>query len=139
MVVNRKPTGTGKSMPAGLALGWLVSMTITAASCGLITWLILSGKTGWGTMGYGAMAILFVASYAGAAAACRMIMHRKLLVCIISGAIYLFSLTAIAALMFGGRLDGVWATALLVAGGTAAAALVHCAEKKNNGRRRRKR
>lgn len=139
MVVNRKPTGTGKSMPVGLALGWLVSTSITVVTCGLITWMILSGKTGWGTMGYGAMAILFVASYAGAAVACRMIMRRKLIACIFSGAIYLISLTAIAALMFGGRLDGVWTTALLVAGGTAAAALVHCAEKKGNSRRRRKR
>ncbi|MGM9603607.1 MAG: hypothetical protein ACI3XG_00905 [Faecousia sp.] len=138
MVVNRKPTGTVKSMPVGLALGWTAAMLMTAAACGLLAWLILSGKAGWEAMGYGAMAILLAASYAGAAVSCRMIMHRKLLVCILSGVIYLCSLTAITALMFGGKLDAVWVTALLVAGGTATAALVHCAEKRGNGRKRKK-
>lgn len=139
MVVNRKPTGTVKSMPVGLALGWVASMAITAAACGLVAWAILSGKAGWEAMGYGVMAILLVSSYAGASVSCKMIMHRKLLVCILSGILYLCSLAAITALMFGGKFDAVWITALLVAGGTATAALVHCAEKKENGRRKRKR
>lgn len=139
MVVNRKPTGTGKSMPEGLAMGWIVSMVITVVACGLITWLILSGKSGWEVMGYGTIVILLVASYAGATVSCRMIMHRKLLVCILSGVIFLFSLTLITVLLFGGQLDSIWITALLTVGGTATAALVHCAEKKGSARRRRKR
>lgn len=139
MVVNRKPTGTGKSMPAGLAMGWIVSMVITVVVCGVITWLILSGKAGWEVIGYGAIVILLVASYAGATVSCKMIMHRKLLVCILSGVIFLFSLTLITVLLFGGQLDSIWITALLTAGGTATAALVHCAEKKGGARRRRKR
>lgn len=138
MVVNRKPTGTGKSMPAGLVMGWMVSMVITIVACGVITWLILSGKAGWKVMGYGAIAILFAASYVGAAVSCRMIMHRKLLVCILSGVIFLFSLTTITALLFGGQLDSIWITALLTAGGTTMAVLVHCAEKKGSVRRSRK-
>ena len=139
MVVNRKPTGTVKSIPAGLVLGWAVSMLITVVACGVLAWLILSGKAGWGAMGYGAMGTLLAASYAGAAVSCRMIMHRKMLVCILSGVIYLCSLTVITALLFGGKFDAVWVTALLVAGGTATATLVHCAEKKGNGRKRKKR
>ena len=139
MVVNRKSTGTAKSMPAGLALGWAVSIGITAAACALLSAFILSGKTGWGTMGYGAMAILLLSSYAGAAVSCKLIQHRKLLVCSLSGAIYLLSLAAMTALLFGGEFGPIWITGLLVAGGTAAAALVHCAEKKDNGRRRKKR
>ena len=82
-------------MPAGLAMGWIVSMVITVVVCGVITWLILSGKAGWEVMGYGAIVILLVASYAGATVSCKMIMHRKLLVCILSGVIFLFSLTLI--------------------------------------------
>ena len=139
MVVNRKPTGTGKSMPAGLAMGWIVSMVITVVVCGVITWLILSGKAGWEVMGYGAIVILLVASYAGATVSCKMIMHRKLLVCILSGIIYLCSLAAITALLFGGEFEGIWLSALLVAGGVGASALVHCAEKRDGGRRRKKR
>ena len=139
MVVNRKPTGTGKSMPAGLAMGWIVSVVITAVACGVITYLILDGKAGWEVMGYGAIIILIAASYAGAAVSCRMIMHRKLLVCILSGVIYYFSLTVVTVLLFGGQLDSIWITALLTAGGTAMAVLVHCAEKKGSARRKRKR
>lgn len=139
MVVNRKPSGTIKSMPVGLALGWVVSMGFTIGTCGLLALIILNGKAGWGIVGYGAMVILLVASYAGAAVSCRLIRHRKLLVCALSGAVYLFSLAAITALLFGGEFGTAWLTALLVAGGAATAALVHCAEKKDDGRRRKKR
>ena len=139
MVVNRKPTGTIKSMPVGLALGWAVSMGLTLGACGILTWIILSGKAGWDIVGYGAMVTLLAASYAGAAISCRLIRHRKLMVCGLSGAVYLFSLAAITALLFGGDFGTAWLTALLVAGGAATAALVHCAEKKSEGRGRKKR
>lgn len=139
MVVNQKPSGMAKSMPIGLALGWTASMIITAAGCALLAGAILSGKTGWGTVGYGAMVILLAASYAGAAVSCNLIRHRKLLVCMLSGVFYLLSLTAATALLFGGEFGPVWLTVLLVAGGASTAALVHCAEKKEERRRRKKR
>ena len=139
MVVNRRPTGTAKSMPYGLVLGWLMSAGLTAAACGGLAWLIISGKTGWEAMGYGAIVTLLGASYAGAAVACKINMHRKLLVCILSGVIYLCSLVAITALLFGGNIEGAWLSALLVAGGSGTAALVHCAEKRDKGGRRKKR
>ena len=139
MVVNRKPSGTAKSMPAGLAMGWVTSMVITAAACGLLAWLILEGKTGWEAMGYGAIITLLAASYAGSSMACKLISRRKLLVCILSGVIYLFSLGLITALLFGGRLEGIWISGLLVLGGAGTAALVHCAEKRNKGKGRKKR
>lgn len=139
MVVNRKPTGTAKSMPMGLLVGWGISMLMTVLLCGLLAGLILSGKTGWEAMGYGAIGILLAASYVGSGVSCRLIMHRKLLVCILSGIIYLCSLAAITALLFGGKYEGIWLSALLVAGGVGASALVHCAEKRDGGRRRKKR
>lgn len=139
MVVNRKPTGTAKSMPVGLAIGWAVSMGITAVACTLLTVLILSGKTGWEAMGYGAIGILLLSSYVGAAVSCSLIRHRKLLVCSLSGIIYLLSLVAVTVLLFNGEFGPIWLTGLLIAGGVAAAALVHCAKKKDTGRRRKKR
>ena len=139
MVVNRKPSGMAKSIPVGLAMGWAVSMVMTAGACGVLTWLILNEKTGWEAMGYGAMVILLAASYTGAAVSCRLIKHRKLLVCILSALIYLCSLALITALLFGGKLEGIWITALLAAGGSSTAALVHCAEKKDGSRGRKKR
>ena len=47
MVVNRKPSGTAKSMPVGLAIGWIVETLVTAATCMLLAILILNGKAGW--------------------------------------------------------------------------------------------
>lgn len=139
MVVNRKPTGTAKSMPVGLLMGWIVSAMITVVICGGLAWLILSEKTGWEAMGYGAIVTLLAASYAGSAVSCRLIMHRKLLVCILSGVLYVCSLTAITALLFGGGIQGIWLTALLTAGGSGTAALVHCAENRDRRRGRKKR
>ena len=139
MVVNRKPTGTAKSMPVGLLMGWLASAVITVTACAILAWLILSEKTGWEAMGYGAIVTLLAASYIGAAVSCKLIMHRKLLVCVLSGVLYLCSLTLITALLFGGGLQGIWLTALLTAGGSGTAALVHCAEKRDRRRGRKKR
>lgn len=139
MVVNQKPSGMAKSMPKGLGLGLGVSMGITVAACTLLSWMILSGKAEWDVMGYGVIGVLLAASYTGATVSCRAIKHRKLLVCILSGVLYLCALAGITALLFGGRLDGVWISAMLIAGGTGLAALVHCAEKQEKGRRRKKR
>lgn len=139
MVATRKPTGTAKSMPVGLLLGSMVAAMITVTICAVLAWLILNEKTGWEAMGYGAIVTLLAASYAGASVSCRLIMHRKLLVCILSGVLYLCSLTAITALLFGGGIQGIWLTALLTAGGSGTAALVHCAEKRDRRRGRKKR
>lgn len=139
VVVNRKPTGTAKSMPAGLAMGWVVSLGMTAGACGVLAWLILNEKAGWEVMGYGAILTLMAAAYAGAGISCRLIQHRKMLICALSGVLYLVSLTAITALLFGGKPEGIWLTALLTAGGSGTAAVVHCAEKREKRKGRKKR
>lgn len=139
MVVNRKPSGTAKSMPVGLALGWVTEMLVTVAACTLLAALILNGQAGWGAMGYGVMGILLLSAYLGAATACSQVGRRKLMVCGISGAIYLLTLAAIVVLFFDGKFDAVWVPTLLVAGGTAAAALLHCREKQEKSRRKRSR
>ena len=139
MVVNQKPTGTAKSMPIGLAYGWAVSVGITALLCGVLAILVLNGKIGWETVGYGAMVMIVGAAYIGAAVSCWAIKHRKLIVCLMSGAIYLCTLIGVTALLFGGVQGSIWVTAMLIAGGTTAAALVHSAEKKSTRQGRRKR
>lgn len=139
MVVNRKPSGTAKSMPAGLAFGWMAELLVTAAACLLLAMLILNGRAGWEAMGYGVMVILLLSSYLGAAISCKLVERRKLLVCALSGAIYLLTLMAIVVLFFDGSFDAIWATAMLIAGGAAAAALMHCHEAPEKSRRRKKR
>ena len=120
MVTNRKPSGTAKSMPVGLAMGWITQMLVTVLACVLPAMLILNGRAGWEAMGYGVMVILLLSAYLGAA-------------------IYLVTLVAIVVLFFDGRFDAVWVPALLVAGGAAAAALVHCRKKEAKSRRRKRR
>lgn len=139
MVVNRKPSGTAKSMPAGLAMGWVAQMLVTAAACLLLAMLILNGRAGWEAVGYGVMIILLLSSYLGAAISCKRIERRKLLVCGLSAIIYFLTLVAMVILLFDGRFDAVWAPAMLIAGGAMAAALMHCREPQEKGRRRRKR
>jgi len=139
MVVNQKPTGTAKSMPIGLAYGWGTSVGVTALLCALLAILILNGKIGWETAGYGAIVMIAGSAYVGAAVSCRMIKHRKLIVCLMSGAIYLCTLLGTTALLFGRVQGSMWVTVMLIVGGTTAAALVHSAEKKSPRQGRRKR
>lgn len=139
MVVNQKPTGTAKSMPIGLAYGWVASVGITALLCALLAILVLNGKIGWETVGYGAMVMIAGSAYAGAAVSCWTIKHRKLIVCLLSGAIYLCTLIGATALLFGGVQGSILVTVMLIAGGTTAAALVHSAEKKSTRQGRQKR
>lgn len=140
MAMNRKPGGTAKSMPVGLAMGWITQMLVTVLACVLLAMLILNGRAGWEAMGYGVMVILLLSAYLGAATACSQIGRRKLLICGISGGIYLLTLVAMVVLFFDGRFDAIWVPALLVAGGAATAALIHCREKwVKSHRRKRKR
>lgn len=139
MVVNRKPSGTAKPMPIGLAMGWITGMAITVATCVLIAALILNGKTGWGTMGYGTMGALLLSSYLGAAISSKLVGRRKVMVCALSGVIYLCTLFLAAFLLFGGGIESMWLPALLVAGGAALAGLLHSSEKQGKTHRKRRR
>lgn len=138
MVVNRKPSGTAKSMPVGLAIGWIVETLVTAATCMLLAILILNGRAGWGAMGYSATGALLLSSYLGAAISCKLVGRQKIMVCALSGAIYLCTLLLAALLLFGGKLDSMWLPALLAVGGTALACLLHGTEKQVKTRRRRR-
>lgn len=139
MVVNRKPSGTAKSMPVGLAIGWIVETLVTAATCMLLAILILNGRAGWGAMGYSATGALLLSSYLGAAISCKLVGRQKIMVCALSGAIYLCTLLLAALLLFDGKLDSMWLPALLAVGGTALACLLHGTEKQGKTRRRRRR
>lgn len=139
MVVNRKPSGTTKSIPVGLAMGWLAEMLVTVITCMVLAMLILNGRAGWGTMGCGAMAVLFLSAYLGAAISSRLVGRRKMMVCALSGTIYLCTLLVAALLLFGGRLDSMWLPALLAAGGAALAGLLHGTPQQGKTRRRKRR
>ena len=142
MVVNRKVTGTAASMPAGLALGALVSLAVTAGGSVIAARLILGERMPEESVGYCSMAILLLASALGAWTAAGRIKHRGGYVCLLSGIVYYGCLLAATALFFGGIYQGMGATALVVLAGCGAAALLGMNRQKapsHRGRRRKHR
>lgn len=131
MVANPKFTGQSKSMPIGLALGWGISLGITILGSALLSMLILNGTINWKHSGYGVMVVLLLSSYVGASFAAGALKSRRLLVCMLSGVLYLFTMLGITALFFDGQYEAVSITSALIVGGSMCAALVHSAEKKN--------
>ena len=69
------------------------------------------------------MVILFLAAALGCRLAYRKIKHRRLLVFFLTALGYLVSLTAITALFFGGRFEGIFPTAMLIIGSSGMAFL----------------
>ena len=114
MTVNQKVTGTAMSIPAGLALGGLVSLAVTAVGSALTAWLILSGKLSEATVGYCTMVILLLSSMAGAAVSIGKIRRLRFQMGIAAGAIYYTCLLAMTALFFGGIYEGAGVTALMI-------------------------
>ena len=131
MVMNRKVTGTAASLPVGLAVGAVVSSAVTAAGSALAAKLVLGGSIPEGAIGYCAMVILLLASALGAWTAAGRIRHRRLYVCMLSGAVYYGCLLMLTALFFGGQYQGMGVTALVVLAGCVTAALL---EKKGKGK-----
>ncbi len=124
MTINRKVTGTAMSMPAGVGIGLGSSLLVTVLGCALVAWLLAGEKIPESGIGYGAMTILLIGSLFGAITAALLVKHRKLLVCMTVGLLYLAVLLLINGLAFGGNLTGLWVTVLLILGGASAAGLI---------------
>lgn len=136
MVRNQKVTGKTMSMPAGLALGGAVSLGITILGA-VIAGKLLDGEViPQSAIGYAAMAILLLASLAGALTACGKIKRQRLVVCLASGGIYYALLLSMTALFFGGQYNGMGVTALMVLAGCGLSILM---ESRSEGKGRRKR
>lgn len=117
MTVNHKVTGKAVSVPRGLALGVGISLAFTLLLSGILAKMVSMEKVLWNQVGYGIMAILFVASVFGAWAACAAIKRQKLVVSLSTGVLYWLSLLAITALFFGGQYHGIGVTGLTIFGG----------------------
>lgn len=120
MKTYKKVTGTSMSMPAGIALGFGVSMGITVIGAMVLAWLVLSERLAETAIGYGSIVILLSASAVGAMISTCVVKRRGLMVCGISTAAYYLGLLVIA-LLFGGQFEGMGVTAVfvLIGGGIA--------------------
>ena len=114
MTVNRKPTGTAVSYPAGLAAGVLAAAGATLLGAILAAKLIDANILRWDQSGYAVLAILMISSWTGAVTAAGKIKRRRMAVCLLSGVLYFLFLIIVTALFFGARYSGVGETALLI-------------------------
>ena len=135
MVMNGKVTGTAMAMPAGIALGAGLSMLVTVVGSMLVAWLVSRESMPESAMGYGAMAILLIASALGAWLTAKRVKHRRLLVCALTGGVYYLCLLACTALFFGGQYSGMGVTALVVLAGCLSVGLMGLKGGKAPGKR----
>lgn len=119
---NRKIKGTATGIPAGLAIGALISLIITMAGAAVTAYLVLKERVGENGIGYASMIVLFIGSTMGAWGAYSSIRKQRLQVCLMSAGVYYLILLAITALFFGGQYQGMGVTALVVLVGTLAVA-----------------
>ena len=138
MMVNQKNTGTAKSIPVGLAYGWLAEIFCMMLCCAVLSVLVVGGKLKWEMSGYGIMVMLMLCSYIGASVSSDMVKRRKLVICLVSGGLYILTLIGIMTLFFGAQYSAVGTSSLLILGGSLLSALVHSAEKKKRGGSRKK-
>lgn len=136
MTVNRKVTGTAVSMPAGIAIGCVVSLLLTLAGSSLAAKLISDEILKETAIGYGSMLIVLLASALGAVTAILRVKRRYLQVCLLSGVSYYGLLLCITALFFGGQYQGMGVTAMLVLAGVGSVVLLGTKEKKTKNFRK---
>jgi len=126
------------SAAAGLALGGGVSLLITLLSAAVLAWMVDKERLAWEKIGYGIMVTLLLASMLGARFAYSRVKRQPLLICALSGVVYLGLLLSITALFFGGQYDGAVITSVLILGGSLAAGLLPSLGKRNTPGKRRK-
>lgn len=104
-------------------MGGICSLLITLACAAVLAWMVAEERMPETGIGYGVMILLLLASFAGAMVSWGKIKRQRMLVCVLSGAIYFGILLAITALFFGGQYSAVGVTGLLVLCGSALAAM----------------
>ena len=121
---EKKGSAYAMSMPGGLTLGGCSAMLMTLLLSGILAELVAHEVIPEDGIGWGIMGILVLSGFTGAMAAWIKIKHRKLLVCMGAGAVYMGLLLCVTALFFGGQYDAVWETGLLILAGAGAAAVL---------------
>lgn len=121
---NQRLSGRADSIPVGLTVGAISSILLTLVCSIILAKMVDKGKIQWENIGYGIMVQTMASSFAGAKIAYMRVKRQRLLICLLSGAIYYSVLIVIAAVFFGGQYDGMAVTALLVLAGCGSASLL---------------
>lgn len=136
MVTNRKGNGKALSLPAGIGIGTAAALVWTLMASAVLAKLMDLERLPEDAVGYGAVVILLIGGFLGAAAAYRKVKGKRLQVSLLTAAAYYLSLLSMTALFFGGQYTGMGVTALVVISGSLAAVLLGL---QTNGRKNRRR
>lgn len=122
--MKMKVSGKAMGIPAGIAIGDLVSLAITVAGAAFSAWLVSTQKIGEGGIGYAAMIVVTLAAAVGAWISTMMIKRLRLQMCMLSGVCYFLTLLAMTALLFGGQYQGIGVEAVLILAGCGVVAFI---------------
>lgn len=123
-MIVKNTTGRAASMGGGLLTGVMVSLGCTILGAMIGAFLITHKYVEAASIGYCSMVTLLVSSLLGSTTTMKRIKHRKMYVCMLSGALYYAVLLSVTTLFFGGRYRGMGITALLVVAGCGASMLL---------------
>ncbi len=112
------------SIPVSLLAGAFGSLSATLVFSAIGGKILDSGAVKQESLGYLAMAVLFLAAMTGSVIAMKIARKSKLLVSALSAASYYLVLLAITALFFDGQYQALGVTALLILAGALAPALL---------------
>lgn len=120
-------------------LGAAVSICAGVILCGILALLISNESISETSIGYGTLVVLLLSSAAGALIAIKTGGSRTMILALISALIYFLFLLLLTAIFFGGRYDGVGATAAVIACGAVCTAILSAGvgRKAQKGRKRR--
>ena len=124
MATRKKVTGRARSIPAGLTTGAAASLVLTVILSAILGKCMETNQISQENIGYWVIIQIFTITFLSGILCTKIVKHRKMLLCLLSGLIYWGILLSITALFFGGQYEAVWETAAVICAGSLFAGLV---------------
>ena len=105
---------TAMTVPAGLAVGALVSVVTTIGVCMIGAWLIGAEILAQEQIGYCSIVALLLSTILGGITTWKKVRRKRLLVCVGSGAVYYAILVMVTVVFFDGRFEGLGVTLCVI-------------------------
>lgn len=119
-----KKRGRTSGIPAGIFAGLITALLITILLAAVTAVLIAGEKIGEDKALFSSAASLLLSAAFGGICAANVAGERKMIVCLIHGAVYYVTLLCVTAMFFEGRYENIWITGLLVLGASVSVGLL---------------
>jgi putative membrane protein (TIGR04086 family) len=119
-----KKRGRTSGIPAGIFAGLITALLNTILLAAVTAVLIAGEKIGEDKALLGSAASLLLGAAFGGICAANVAGERKMVVCLIYGAVYYVTLLCMTAMFFEGRYENIWITGLLVLGASISVGLL---------------